>query len=500
MLRCPPNRVNSKASLLKRQRNELHQRAAAWFAERDSVLHAEHLGRAGDPGAANAYLSAAREQLEQYRPERALELVHHGLDIAQDSESFALRCLQGELLRSLASVSESMDAYRRAQDVASDDIDACRAQMGIAEALRVSDAHEELIAVLDDAEATAKTHALSAELSRICQLRTGVYFLRGESDVALRQSAAAVEHAVAAGSPALEAQAVSFVADAEYSRGRMISAYHNYDRCIELAREHGLGQVIAANLSMRGTCSQYMNDVEPMMEDFREAAELAVKTHAPRAEMIALTAGAVVAQKEDDSTEGEQWLRWGLDISRQFGSRLYDATYLKYLGQVAAGEGRREEAEQLVEQALDILRGMEGGMASWGPHALGVYALAAKDPDKRRVALKEGEALLDAGSMGQNYFDFYETALEVCLEMAHWDEVERYAQAMEDYARAEPLPRSDFFIARARTLAVFGRGDRGPSTIQELQRLRDEAERVRLRWSLSALEEALSAGLSSQHD
>ena len=47
-------------SLLRSRRRELHRRAAALFAERDPVLHAEHLDRAEDPRAPRAYLEAAR--------------------------------------------------------------------------------------------------------------------------------------------------------------------------------------------------------------------------------------------------------------------------------------------------------------------------------------------------------------------------------------------------------------------------------------------------------
>ncbi len=42
-------------------------------------------------------------------------------------------------------------------------------------------------------------------------------------------------------------------------------------------------------------------------------------------------------------------------------------------------------------------------------------------------------------------------------------------------------------------LAAFGRGNRDDATMQELQRLRDEAERVGLMVAISALEEALSS-------
>ena len=73
-----------------------------------------------------------------------------------------------------------------------------------------------------------------------------------------------------------------------------------------------------------------------------------------------------------------------------------------------------------------------------------------------------------------------------------WDEVERYAAALEDFTRPEPLPQSDLIIARARVLAAYGRGERDYATMQELKRLRDEAELVGFKTALPALEEALA--------
>ncbi len=83
--------------------------------------------------------------------------------------------------------------------------------------------------------------------------------------------------------------------------------------------------------------------------------------------------------------------------------------------------------------------------------------------------------------------------MEACLNIGDWERVNLYAAALEDYTREEPLPMTDFFIARGRTLAAFGRGNREDPTMQELQCLRDEAERVGLKLALPALEAALSS-------
>ena len=64
----------------------------------------------------------------------------------------------------------------------------------------------------------------------------------------------------------------------------------------------------------------------------------------------------------------------------------------------------------------------------------------------------------------------------------------RYATALETHLRAEALPWCDLFIARGRALAAFGRGNHDSATIEEVARLRDEAERVGLKVALPELE------------
>ena len=124
---------------------------------------------------------------------------------------------------------------------------------------------------------------------------------------------------------------------------------------------------------------------------------------------------------------------------------------------------------------------------------MGYFATLTDDPVARRNALKEAEALLQEGSVGHNFLEFYVYAMDACLKSGDWDEVERYALALEEFTRGEPLPASDFFIARGRTLAAHGRGDHDHATVQELKLLREEAARVGLKRALPALEEAIAA-------
>ena len=128
-----------------------------------------------------------------------------------------------------------------------------------------------------------------------------------------------------------------------------------------------------------------------------------------------------------------------------------------------------------------------------GAAALGTLALVTRDSSLRCAALLEAEELLRGPSVSHSVFFFYTDAMETCLNNGQWDEVDRYAQALGDYTRAEPLPVTDFYIARGRALASFGRGEHDDAMMGELKRLRDEAQRVGFKVTIPALDKALSS-------
>lgn len=125
---------------------------------------------------------------------------------------------------------------------------------------------------------------------------------------------------------------------------------------------------------------------------------------------------------------------------------------------------------------------------------LGLYAEHldhAEDPGASiadlSAAKEQAETHLDTGSFSYNY-SFYENAMELCLQLKEWDEVDRYAGLMEDYTRKEPVARGVFFVARGRALAAFGRGDRAPARLAELKQLHADAIRNKLMTAIQLLE------------
>ncbi len=478
--------------MLQAQKRVLHRRAADWFADHDPLLYAEHLDRAEDPEAPGAYLAAARGQAAAYHYERALVAVERGLALAKDaSNRCALTCFHGELLHDQGDISASMEAYQAALELAPSDAERVPAWIGVAAGMRITDAYDDALEALDRAEAVAVRHGLNLELSRIHHLRGNLYFPLGKLEGCLEEHGRALEYARGAGSPESEARAFGGLADAEYARGRMRTANGHFQQCIALAREHGFGRIEVANLCMLALTRCYLGEVQDGLEDTLAAVEAAARVNHHRAEMIGCLCVQYMTLETGDWPLLKEYTDRGAVLAERLGARRFEADCLHILARCHVVEGRPKEALDLLRKAITISR--ETGIGYCGARVLGVIALATDDPDERKRAIEEGEAILRSGAIAHNHFWFYREVMEAALNLGDWSVATSYAQALEDFTRAEPLPWTDFFIARGRALTAFGRGGRDAATIDKLRRLRDEAERVGLTTALPALDEALEA-------
>ena len=467
-------------SMLKGRRRELHGKAAEWFTDSDLTLRAQHLDYAGDDRAPGAYLDAAREQEKQSRFEHAIALTKQGLTIASDSNRFELRFLQGKLQLGIGATPESIDTYRKALAEANSDTERCRASIGVAEGLRVAGEYETMQEELASAEVIAMRHELSAELARIRLLQGNAAFFLGDPEAGFVVSTRALDEARAAGSLELEARALSNLGDAEYGRGHMLSAHGFFSRCVKISRECGFGQILPGNLGMLGVVSFFKNDFRTFEDNLRSSIELAKKTRQLRKEMIFsgfLGGNMMEWSKEGALTEAQKLLARQDELALDLGAKDHLAVNRVRRARISLQAGDVSDAESLCHEAIGMYR--EIGSRTRMSMAFSTLAEATRDTITRRSALKEGEALLP-GALGDTYLYFYRDAIEACLRTGEWDEVHHYIQALENYTRVEPLPWSNFFIARGRALAAYGRGEHGDASIQELHRLRDEAKRVRL--------------------
>ena len=480
------------STLLQARKRELHRRAAQSFAGVDPVLCAEHLDRADDSGAPRAYLKAADLQSTAYRPTRALKLIERGLALATErSDVYELACSRGRVLQDLGSIAESIEAYGRALDFAEDDGERCRAWLGQAGGMRITDQFDEAFEVLEQAETAARRHGLATELARVHYLRGGLYFPLGKIDGCLQEHELARRHAEEAGSAELEARALSGLADAHSMSARIKTAHEYFDHCIEIAREHGFGRIEVANRHMRGIMRYYQNDLRGAVDDTLGGAEGAAKVGQQRAEMVARAASGYILPDLGELDCAKEQCEQALALARHLGARRFEASSLRHLARAVAAQGHRAEALSLLDEAYAISD--ESGITFAGPWVLGAVAVITDDPDKRSWALEEGEKILGRGCVFHNYFWFYRDAIEVSLETAGWAGLERYASALERFTQAESVPWTSFFIARGRALAAHYQARHDEATIRELRRLRDEAMTVGFQSALPALERAIAA-------
>ena len=266
-------------TLLGSRRRELHRRAAEWYADSDPVMRAEHLGRAGDPEAARAYLAAARLQAAEYRQDAALRLVQSGRGLATErADRFALTCFEGEMLHDLGAMPDARRAFEAALEAAADDRERCLAWIGLAAVKRMTDDLPGASADLEQAGAAAEREHLIAELARIHFLRGNLCFPRGDIEGCVREHGTGLDLAIRAGASELEAMALGGLGDAEYVRGRMISAHDRFRRCVELCARHGFGRIEVAHRPMMAFTRWFTGETRGALADADAAIEAATKS------------------------------------------------------------------------------------------------------------------------------------------------------------------------------------------------------------------------------
>lgn len=464
-------------SLLKTTQRQLHRRAALWFESRDPALAAEHLDRADDPGAPQAYLAAAKAQAAGYHYERAVELARRGGSLAvAPADAFELTLLEAGLLLDLGSVSESVVSFQKSVGFAPDDAARCRAMVGLAGALRVMDRHEAALAELAAAEPLANAHGLLRERAEIHHLRGNLYFPLSNMDGCLREHELALSDARQIGWEEGVARAFGGLGDAQYLRGRMRTANGHFQRCVSISHDRGFVRAEVSYRHMIGWTALYLQPLAQAEAEGIATAEMAARVSHHRAELLGIMLVAQTRTERGDVQGAEEPSKRGLELAGRLGARNFRAHLHGLSARLLAARGRVSEAVAEVRTALAIVR--QTGMGYLGPTILGVLALITDSREERHKCLEEGVAILSNGAVGHNYFWFYRSAIQAALADSDWVSAIRYADALEDYVRDEPLPWSDCLCAQARVLAeaAKGRGDAGLEA--EVHRVQAQAEQL----------------------
>jgi predicted ATPase/class 3 adenylate cyclase len=455
-------------SLLKIRRRELHRQIAlaltgrfANVAEAEPEVVARHYSEAelGDE-AARWWQRAGRRSAGQFAHAEAVVHFNAGLSaLARLSEDARQLAYEVELLLELVA------------------------------SLRILGRYQEALDALDRAESLAVETRQSLDLAHVHYLRGNICFPLGDVERCRQAHGMALAFAEEAGSAEFQARALSGLADADYLQGRMIAAYENYNRCIEVCRANGFGEIEVANLPMRGWGHYYQNELRAGVEDCLAGADSAAADEKYRAEMLARSAACIFLWEMGDFEASRRQCDQASELVRRLGARNFEPFTLLTKALLLRTADARSSV-RCARAAVDICH--ETGTAFVGPWALGVLAVVCGDERESERALEAGEELLSSKCVAHCHLWFYRHAMDASLEWGSWERAAHFASSLERYIAREPLPCCEFFVSRTRALAAQARDPSDPAARAAIEELRGQAQRNGFLTAKAALDEPRS--------
>jgi hypothetical protein len=343
------------------------------------------------------------------------------------------------------------------------------------------------MAVLDRGQREAEEQGLLVEQSRIHTLRGNAHFPQGEIVRCLAEHTEALRLAEASGAMEEQARALGGMADANYMQGSFRTAGRMFERCVEICAAQGYRRIESANLSMVAWTLVMELQFAAAEAAGKRTVSLAEQIGHPRAAMLAFDSLSQLYYEKSQPRLAIDAHTAGLAIARSLGARRFIAYFLMLQAQAEFEAGDRQ-AEATIREANEIARETPGYVL---PLGLGLAAMIARTAEERATALAEGERVLAVGAVSHNFMWFNRYAIEACLWVKDWATVERYATALEHSFAGEPLPMTDFLVARARAIVAAGRGQKDEN---ELRRLLAKANQVGWQAVMPSLEAALAGG------
>jgi class 3 adenylate cyclase/tetratricopeptide (TPR) repeat protein len=454
-------------TLLGPVRRNLHGRAAGFFAGRDLPLHARHLALAGDPAAAEAYRAAAAQAMDMAAFDLAAELAAAGLTLPAPSATVSeLALMQGRALFSLGQSLDAIAAFERAVAAAGDAVSRARAEIALASALRVVERSDDAFRLLAEAEVQLATTEAWSDLADLWSLRGNLHFPRAE----IAQCRAAHEQALVfaekSGSVDHIARALGGIGDAAYAGGTLRRAIWAFDRCVELAENHGRLAIVAANRNMKAISLIFAGPIVGLEAEAEAAIAAARRIGHARAEVIACHAAMCLRLFNGMSADALPYFDRAQALSERIGARRFISENLAFLGEMLRQEGRIDDAREQFEAALRLSR--ETGIRYIGPMVLGYLARTCRDdPPRRRELLDEGAALIADDRLAHNVLFFGMNAIECSLEDGDLAAARHHAATLDASFRDEPLPFVDFLVARAHALIRHREGEDATDALRQ---------------------------------
>ena len=324
-------------------------------------------------------------------------------------------------------------------------------------------------------------------------MRGNLLFVLGQPEECQRAHETALALAREAGSPEAECAALGGLGDARYAQARIVTGARLIEDCVAMAREQGFLKVEMAYLPMLAWAGLYMMQLPRAIEIGKQALAMATRLRNPRAELMALSQMVMLdGCVRGNHREALPWIERALEGARMLGSRRMEAVGWFYRALLLMRAGDLDAARSELAHAFELFGSDSGTLTFVGPQLYGVQALLSTDAPSRRKALASGEALLKTNALSHNHFALLDFAIQSSVDGADWDEASRYCDALEAYCAAEPLPWSDFIVARGRALVRHGRGEGDAELLQQLQSLRQQIVDSEMNFYLTSIDAALT--------
>jgi tetratricopeptide (TPR) repeat protein len=230
----------------------------------------------------------------------------------------------------------------------------CRAWLGLASGLRISDRYDEALENLAKAETAASDNGLVRESAEIHHIRGNLYFPMGRIEECAVEHETSLKYAKQAGSAEAEANALGGMADANYVAGRMDTAHQYFGRCVAVANRNGFGGIEVVNGSMIGFTRIYLNQPGEALENGLKTISAARKVGHQRAEMLGSVLAVQASFVMADYASARQYDSGVMEFSQQLGARRFEAQGLLYEGKLDLVEGWRDDAARHLNAALAI--------------------------------------------------------------------------------------------------------------------------------------------------
>jgi tetratricopeptide (TPR) repeat protein len=473
-------------ALVDESRRALHEKAAVVTAHEPGVA-AMHLDRAGSARAPLAYLEAARADLAVHRYPEARRHLTRGVAIATAAaDRISLIEALGHLELTAFDPKAALDLFRMLTSIATTDGDVHRAELGIASALRATSARPaEALEALGRAEAAASRAGIVS--SDVHSVRGGVLFATGQLEASREAHERALGIARERGEVEHEARALSGIADALYGQGRILDAMAQWEACVALARQHDLLGALATNLPMLAMMKVFANECVKARELAEQGLVLARELSRPRAEALGRGAASFAARVHGDPDEAEKHARAGIDLSRRLANAVFEQTSLYYLSEALVLRGQHDEAREVSDRTLALVRAGSGHFI--GATAIAMAARLVTDRDAAQALLAEASALIGPTTLSFNRFWFRENAIEACLGTSDAVGARSHAEALLAEADLPPWPRA--IGERGVLLARVLEGERGPAIEADLAALLERTAAASLGPASRSLEAAL---------